>query len=173
MIENRTTPTPRLIEKGAALYNAEMSDALSVLGIQAEAVEIDVKRSELGRPVPAWSDDTAFDRVLSPQRASARELADYARRGVTFAQDLIERLGSELRGALCVDGMVRSEILALEDDTKDAIKYMAGTVTVLLAAYFPAVVAAAVVAIATTLAVILLKNNLHQFCLTSSLKLEQ
>jgi hypothetical protein len=167
-----TAPTPGLIEQGVALYNAEMSDALAVLGIQAETVEINVNRSEQARPVPAWSDAAAFDRVLSPQRASARELADYTRRGLAFAQDLIGKLSDGLRGVLCQNGKVRSEIIALEGDTKEAIKYIAGAVTGLLAASFPAVLAAAVVAIATTLAVILLKKNLHEFCLIKKFELE-
>ena len=171
MTDGKTTLPLKLVEHGAALYDAPISDALAVLGIQAEAVEINLRRSKEGRAIPGWSDDTAFDRVLLPQRASASELADYTRRGLAFAHDLIEKLRDGLIQVLCRNGEVRSEILAFEGDTKEAIKYTAGVVTGLVAAYFPAVVATAAVAIATTLAVIFLKKNLHKFCLTSSLDL--
>lgn len=160
-----TLPEPALIDMGVALYEADEDEALSVLGIQAEAVEINARRAAESRPVPAWSNEAAFDRVLSPQRAPTDELARYAVRGGAFAQDLLERLGGELRDLLCIEGKVREEILALEGETKDLIKYVAGAATGLIAAYFPVAVAAAIGAIAITLAVIILKRNLHRFCL--------
>jgi hypothetical protein len=172
MTEKDYEPNPNLLQKGEALYSAEFNDALSVLGVQSEILEIDLRRNEEGRPIPAWSDDEAFDRVISPQRASSDELAEYASRGIAFAQDMIQKLGEELRDALCLDGKVRDEILELGDDIKSAIKYIAGVVTGMLVAIIPAVVAAAIAAIATTLAVIILKNNLQKYCLTSALDLE-
>jgi hypothetical protein len=172
MLEREDALNPALLEKGEALYNAEFNDALSVLGIQAETVEIDAERSARGRPVPEWSDAAAFDRVLSPQRASTGELANYAQRGVAFIQDLVDTLGNQLREAVCLNGEVREEILAFESDTKDAIRYMAGAMTGLVAAHLPAAMAAAVVAIATTLTVILLKKNLEEFCQDGKLEVE-
>ena len=170
-----TTPVPssQLVEHGATLYAAELDETLSVLGIQAEALEINLDRNASGRPVSEWSDNTAFDRVLSSQRAPSSELARYARRGADFAQELLDQLGQDLRHALCVGNQVRKELLAFEDNIKEGMKYMVGILAGMLTSHLPAAVAAAAVAIATTVAVIVLKNNLHKFCLTSSLELKE
>jgi hypothetical protein len=165
------TPGHILLEKGEALYAKDLADAFSVLGVQSERIEIDARRVEEGRPIPSWSDADAFDRVLSPQRASLSELSDYAKRGFAFAQKLIEKLGVDLRLTLCKDSKVRSEILELESDTKAIIKYMASAVVGLVAVNLPAAVAGAAAAIATTLAIIIIKSNLQTFCATSSLAL--
>ena len=115
-------------------------------------------------PLPAWSNDDAVTKVLSGQRASKEDLLRYFDRGMEFARNLIGTLEVQLRGVLCEGTVVRKEILGLQDNTKEVIRYVASLVVGVLLTTLPGAVALAVTSIATTLAVILIKRNLTQFC---------
>src|ERR1700757_1539913 len=106
-------PSPDLLAQGEALYAADSAAALGVLGVQSETLEIYEHRKRDGRPLPAWSELDAFTRIRDTPRGSA-DLAAYARRGLDFAQKLLDKIGTQLKEALCSEGKVRKEILELE-----------------------------------------------------------
>jgi hypothetical protein len=157
-------PSEHEIDLGIRLLNENEEDAFTFLGIQAERLDIAETRSAGGRAVPAWSNDDAVAKVLSPQRASKEDLLRYFNKGVEFARGLITRLESQLRGLLCEGKTVRKEIAGLKDNTKEVIRYVASLVGGVLLTTLPGAVSMAVTSIATTIAVILIKRNLTQFC---------
>jgi hypothetical protein len=156
------------IEAAARLMNASEQDAFSVLGIQAERLELAETRISSGRPVPQWDSLESFDRVLSPQRAPADELARYATLGLDYARKIMDKVAPELRKVLCDGSKVRSEFTDAEKDVTGAIKYIASVVLGVLVAGLPSALAAGAAAIAATVAVILLKRKLGNFCATAA-----
>jgi hypothetical protein len=150
------------------LIDAPEHDAFAVLGIQAERLELNEKRLAVGRPVPSWNSMETFDRVLSPQRAPADELARYARRGVDYAKRLLDRIAPALHQALCDGAKVRPEVEKEQEDVKGAIKYVASVALGAVIASIPAALAVAAAGIAATIAVILLKRKLTTFCANGS-----
>ena len=161
-------PAENEIDFGIRLLEAKEEDAFSFLGIQAERLEIAQARTAQGRSLPAWSNDDAVTKVLSGQRASKEDLLRYFNTGVEFARGLITKLEVQLRGVLCEGKVVRKEILGLQDNAKEVIRYVASLVAGVLLTTLPGAVALAVTSIATTLAVILIKRNLTQFCAVGS-----
>jgi hypothetical protein len=157
-------PRESEVDFGVQLFHKEDEDVFSFLGIQAEKLEIAQHRQESGRPLPQWSNDDAIAKVLGDQRASREELARYARKGFDFAGKLLVGLEQQLKGILCTGSAVRKEIEALSDNAREIIKYVASSIVGLLAASVPMAIAAAITGIATTIAVILIKNNLKRFC---------
>ena len=159
-----TQPADSEIELGVRLLEATDEDAFSFLGIQAERLDADQLRGAKGRPVPEWSNADAVEKVLSGQRASKEELARYFNKGVEFAKTIIAKIEVQLRGVLCEGAAVRKEIAGLQDNTKEVIRYVASLVVGVLLTSLPGAVTLAITSIATTLAVILIKKNLTQFC---------
>jgi hypothetical protein len=157
-------PAEHEIDLGARLLEAPDEDAFSFLGIQAESLELADARAAQRRSVPPWSNDLAVAKVLSGQRASKEELLGYFHKGVAFAKNMIGKLETQLRGVLCEGAAVRKEISGLQDNTKEVIRYVASLVVGVLATSLPGAVTVAITSIATTLAVILIKKNLSQFC---------
>ena len=164
MSDRASEPDETAIEAALRLMDAPEQDAFSVLGIQAERLELAEQRLAVGRPVPRWTIEESFERVLSPQRAPPEELARYASRGVAFAKRLIERIGPELRRLLCDGSKVRPEFDEAGKDLKDAVKYISSVAIGVLIASLPAALSAAIAGIAATIAVILLKRKLSTFC---------
>ena len=152
------------VDFGVSLLQANDEAAFSFLGIQAEKLEIVRRRQEQGRALPVWSDDDAIDKVLSDQRATREELSRYTEKGIEFARSLIGKVEQELRGVLCNGNMIRKEIESLSDNTKEIVKYVSSLIVGVLLASAPSAVAIAVTSIATTLAVIMIKRSLTQFC---------
>jgi hypothetical protein len=159
-----TQLTDHEIDLGVRLLQASEEDTFSFLGIQAERLEISQTRTAQGRSVPAWSNDDAEAKVLSGQRASKEELHRYFNKGAEFARNLITKLEAQLRGVLCDGTAVRPEILGLQDDTKKVIQYVGSLMVGVLLTSLPGAVAAAVTSIAATLAVVLIKRNINEFC---------
>lgn len=153
-----------IVESGARLLNREDDDAYSFLGIQSERLEIAQSRQRRGMTVPTWSDADAIAKVLSDQRAPRDELKRYAAKGRAFAESIIEKISQQLRSVLCEGSTVRPQVQELESDTKTLIRYLAAAIIGALSASLPGAVLTAAAAIATTLAVILIKNNLQRFC---------
>jgi hypothetical protein len=155
-------PTDQEIDLGVRLLEAGDDAAFSFLGIQAERLEIDQKRSAKGQSLPPWSNDDAVAKVLEGQRASKEELLRYLNKGMAFARILIDQLEGQLRGILCDGTAVRKEITDLQGDAKEVIKYV---VPLVIGALLPTLpITIAVTSIATTIAVILIKRNLTKFC---------
>ena len=63
--------SPAEVEAAARLIDAPERDAFSVLGIQAEYVELNEPRLAAGQEVPTWSGMESFDSVLRRQRGPA------------------------------------------------------------------------------------------------------
>jgi hypothetical protein len=152
------------LERGLELLNADEADVLSYLGIQAQRLELAEKRLQNQRPVPEWSDEDAFKKVLSPQRAAGDELALYAQRGLAFAERLLQMMGEKVRALLCSGGQVRREVAGLEGDAKAFVKSVASAIFVALLGGLPTLLAKAAASIATTMAVLLMKRRLEAFC---------
>jgi hypothetical protein len=161
-------PSDKEIEAALHLLEAPEQDVFSVLGIQAERIEIAERRLADGRPVPNWVSEESFERVLSPQRAPAGELAGYAMRGLSFAKQLMARIEPELRSVVCDGNKVRHELEEVGKDAKETIMYIASAIIGALIASLPAALAAAAASIAAIIAVILLKRRLNTFCATDS-----
>jgi hypothetical protein len=157
-------PTQQEIDFGLRLLEGDEENAFSFLGIQAERLEIAQARSEQGRAVPDWSNDDAVAKVLSAQRASKEDLLRYFHKGVQFTRNIMVKIEAQLRGILCEGRAVRKEISELKDGSKEVIRYVASLVAGVLLTSLPGAVTIAVTSIATTIAVILIKRNLTQFC---------
>jgi hypothetical protein len=152
------------IERGLRLLERADEDVLSYLGIQAERLELAEKRAVDGKPVPAWSNDDAIKKVMSPQRASMDELSEYANRGLAYAQKLLALIGEQLRGVVCKGTAVREELDALSDDAKELLRAVATAIAVALLGFLPTLLATAAASVATTMAILLLKKRLELFC---------
>jgi hypothetical protein len=159
-------PSEATIEATLTLLDHPEQDAFSVLGIQAERLQLAEQRIAAGRRVPVWTDREGLDRVLSAQRAPAEELARYAERGLAFARELMMRAGPELRAILCDGTRVRGEFDEAAKDLKEVIKYLAVAITGVLISSIPAALATASGGIAAVIAIILLKRKLTTFCAT-------
>jgi hypothetical protein len=164
MTRNVEEPTQADLSVGLRLLEVGEEDALSFLGVQAERLEIARQREAAGRSVPAWSTDDAVQKVLSGQRASREDLMRYASKGLAFARDLLARIEPELRSVLCDGTALRPEIASLEKDAREIVKYVASSMVGMLLASLPGALAVAVASIATTLAVIVIKNGVTGFC---------
>ena len=92
MTQPTLEPTEITIAAALTLLQRPEEDAYSVLGIQAEQLELAEQRLIAGRRVPVWTGHEGFERVLSPQRAPREELARYATRGLAFARHLMARI---------------------------------------------------------------------------------
>jgi hypothetical protein len=151
------------IEAAARLFDAPEQDAFSVLGIQAERVELNEARLAAGRE-PIWSSMDSFDRVLGPQRASPVEMARYARHGVDYAKRVLGQIGPALHQALCDGTKIRPEVDEAQKDVKGAIKYVASAALGAIVASIPTALIAAAASIAAAIAVVVLKRKLTAFC---------
>src|SRR6478736_750631 len=152
------------LDNALQLYEGNDEDALSYLGIQAERLELAEKRASRGETVPEWSSEDAIKKVLGPQRDGGEELARYARQGLEYADRLLARVDEQVRGALCDGTAVRKELKKFEGDTKAMIRAVASGIAAAILAGIPTLLAKAVVSVATTLAIVLLKKRLAVFC---------
>lgn len=152
------------VDLSGVLLSRDLEDAYSFLGVQAERLEIAQYREARNLAVPAWSDQDAFDKVVSGQRASLADIKRYAEQGAKFATDMLKKIEPQVREALCKDGKIRPEISGLEGDVKSLIGVLSGSIAGSLVLVIPPVAAGAVTSIATVLAIIIIKNQIEKFC---------
>jgi hypothetical protein len=167
MVQGSVEPTDKEVEAALRLLEGPEQDVFTVLGIQAEQIEINERRLANRRPVPNWRSDESFERVLSLRR-DHQELAQYATRGLGFARQLMARIEPELRSVVCDGNKIRRELEEAGKDAKEVIKYIASAIVGALIASLPAVLPAAASSVAVMIAVILLKRKLNTFCAASS-----
>src|SRR5687768_11217754 len=106
--KNQTTGDA--VDLGGMLMACDVGDAYSFLGVQAERLEIAQSREARNMIVPAWSDQDAYNKVMSGQRASLTDIKRYAERGAKFATDTLKKVEPQVREVLCKDGKIRPEI---------------------------------------------------------------
>lgn len=150
-----------------ALLSLPETDVLAYLGMQSERLDIAKARAVEGRAVPAWSDRDALAKLVSEQRAPADELMRYVARGTDYSQALLARIQAGLRGLLCEAKALRPDIVKLESDVRELLKYMIAGIAGLVAANLPAALATAATSIATGIAILLIKRRLTTFCATA------
>jgi hypothetical protein len=165
-------PTQADLEVGVRLLEASDRDTLSFLGLQAERLEMAQQRAAAGRSVPPWSTSDAVQTVLTEQRASPEDLLRYAGKGLDFARDLLGKIETELRRTLCAGSAVRPEVSSLESNGKELVKYVASSIVGYLLINLPGAIALAVTSIATTLAVLVIKNGMTRFCTVGAQSLQ-
>lgn len=161
-IKNQTPGEP--VDLGSLLIARDVEDVYSFLGVQAERIEIAQSREARSLVVPDWSDQDAYNKVMSGQRASLDDIKRYAERGAKFATDTLKKVEPQVRGVLCEDGKIRPEIDKMEDDVKILIGFLSGSIAGSLVAVIPPAAAGAVTSIATVLAIIIIKNQIEKFC---------
>lgn len=147
-----------------ALLSLPEDDVLAYLGMQSERLDIATARAAEGRAVPAWSDHGALAKLVSEQRAPADELMRYVARGSDYSQALLARIRTGVRDLLCDAKALRPDIVKLETDVRELLKYMIAGIAGLVAANLPAALAAAATSIATGIAILLIKRRLTTFC---------
>ena len=163
-MNQQLTPTDETLETGLKLLDKDLPDVYSFVGVQAERLEIAENRLEHGRRVPEWSDADAYTKVLSDQRAPIDDLRKYQEKGRAFINGYLKKLEPELRELLCKDYEVRKEVKDLESDSKTMLNFIAAGLVGGIAVNLPVAVAGAAASIATTLAVVVLKNKIEKFC---------
>jgi hypothetical protein len=158
---------------GDALLDHDVQDAYSFLGIQVERLEIAESRQERNLPVPEWTDQDAYEKVLSGQRASLADIKRYASRGLQFATETLKKIEPQVRDVTCQDGQIHPEIARLEGDVKTLLGVLSGSIASALVVVIPPVAAGAATSIATVLAIIIIKNQVKKFCQQGAASIEQ
>jgi hypothetical protein len=99
------------VDLSGVLMSRDLEDAYSFLGVQAERLEIAQSREARNLAVPAWSDQDAFDKVLSDKRGPLDDIKLYAERGAKFATDTLKKIEPQVREILCKDEKIRVAVI--------------------------------------------------------------
>src|SRR5688572_29585040 len=121
-------PPDDAIDLGNVLLDRNVDDAYSILGIQAERLEIAQSREARNMTIPAWTNQDAYDKVISGQRASLADIKRYADQGAQFAKETLKKIEPQIRDILCKDGKIRPEIGGLEGDAKTLLGLVSGSI---------------------------------------------
>jgi hypothetical protein len=144
------------------LIGSDEDDVLSLLGVQAEFVEIAEQRG--ANRTPEWSDDETFQKVFGAQRAPASERKKYKDKGKSFVDRFLASMKTQVHQALCDGKEPQKEVAALKSDFRGFVKHVAIAISTLLLRFLPPWLAVAAVSIGTSIAVLFWKGLLDTFC---------
>lgn len=143
------------IERAMQLLEKSEEDVISYIGYLEGEQDSFRHWQEMDIVVPVWDEEERWLEFTSGVERGAAK--DWLVKGSHYLNELVL---PRLKGAVCEKGECRKEILALESDAKDLLKYLVGLVAGLITTSAPA----AAVSIGVAVAVFLLKKGLTNFC---------
>lgn len=153
-MENPVEAGGESIDRGMQLLERSEEEIINYIGYLDREQNSYREWQEQGLSVP-WNEEEQWLCFTSGKERGT--IKDWLTPGSHF---LKEKVFPHLKMAVCENGECRKEIVALESDVRELLKYLVGVIAGLLAASVPA----AVLSISVAVAVLLMKKGLGSFC---------